>query len=353
MLDIYLQGALMERVIWGNTTADYVQAFLVFLFFLIIFKIFQTAVLRYARRIAEHTKTLFDDAVVDIISSFRPPFYAFISFYLGIYLLEISELAEKTLTAVIIAWVVLQVSIAAKILIQYAFRGPAEDASTNAKSIVKALNLTAKIIIWTFGLLLILSNLGINVTSLIAGLGIGGIAVAFALQSILSDLFSSFALYSDRPFEEGDFIVVGEHSGTVKSIGLKSTRIRALQGEEIVIPNKELTVARIQNFKKLERRRIVFAFGVEYGTPIQKIKKIPDMVRGIIGSLGDLEVDRIHFNKFGDSSLDFEVVYFVNESDYALYMDRQQDINIKILEEFEKEKISMAFPTRTVHMVKD
>ena len=202
------------------------------------------------------------------------------------------------------------------------------------------------------GLLLILSNLGFDITTLIASLGIGGVAIALAVQSILSDLFNSLSIYVDKPFTVGDFIIVGDHMGTVQKIGLKTTRIQALQGEEIVISNSELTSSRVRNFKQMQKRRIVFAFGVTYDTSTEKVKKIPEMVKNAIDPLEKAEYDRAHFKNFGDSSLDFEVVYYVLTGDYTEYMDIQQSINLRIMEEFEKEGIEMAFPTRTVHLVK-
>ena len=214
------------------------------------------------------------------------------------------------------------------------------------------IGLLIRIILWAVGILLILSNLGFDITSLVASLGIGGVAIALAVQNILSDLFSSLSIYIDQPFKVGDFIIVGEHMGTVENIGLKTTRLRALQGEEIVISNSELTATRVQNFKRMQKRRIVFAFGVTYDTPVEKMKQIQDMVKKAIDPLEKAEFDRAHFKSFGASSLDFEVVYYVLTGDYAEYMDIQQSINLRIMEEFEKENIEMAFPTRTVHLVK-
>jgi small-conductance mechanosensitive channel len=198
----------------------------------------------------------------------------------------------------------------------------------------------------------IMSNLGFDVTSLVAGLGIGGIAVALALQSVLSDVFSSFSIYFDKPFQAGDFIIVGQHMGIVKHIGIKSTRIQTLQGEELIISNKELTSARVQNFKKMEKRRITFTFGVTYQTPVKKLKKIPEMVKEIVAKIELADLDRVHFRKYGDFSLNFEVVYYVKIPDYGKYMDTQQEINLALKERFEKEGIEFAYPTQTIFLNK-
>ena len=198
-------------------------------------------------------------------------------------------------------------------------------------------------------MLLILSNLGIDITSLVAGLGIGGIAFAFAMKNILGDLFSSFAIFFDKPFLPGDFIRVGDQSGTVKKIGIKTTRVQASQGEEIVFSNQELTSTQIHNFKKLKERKIYFSFGVVYETPLKQIKEIPKIVKGIISEISEARFDRAHFNRFDDSALNFDVVYFVETDDYKKYMDIQQKINIEIMEVFEKEKIEMAYPTQVIY----
>ena len=220
-------------------------------------------------------------------------------------------------------------------------------------SLSSALSLILRVILWTVGILMILSNLGFNVTSLLASLGIGGLAVSLALQPLFADIFSSFSIILDKPFEEGDYIVCGEYKGTVKRIGLKTTRLEALQGEELVISNAELTAARVQNFKKLQKRRIVFAIGVTYDTPPATLRGIPKIIEDVISGKEHAEFSRAHFWEFADSSLNLEIVYFIHSSEYVDYMDTQQEINLEILEAFEKEGIEMAFPTRTVHVVGD
>jgi small-conductance mechanosensitive channel len=207
-------------------------------------------------------------------------------------------------------------------------------------------------IVWVLGLVIILSNLGFNVTALITGLGIGGIAIALAIQNILSDLLSSISIFLDKPFEEGDFIIVDNDLGTIKKIGIKSTRISTLQGEELVISNKELVEKRIHNYKKLSRRRIVFSIGLTYNTKLDKLKQAVNIIKEIINSIELADLDRVHFSKFGDFSLIFDIVYYVNIGDYNKYMDTQQEINFKIKQEFEKQGIEMAFPTQTIYLEK-
>jgi small-conductance mechanosensitive channel len=196
---------------------------------------------------------------------------------------------------------------------------------------------------------------GIDLTGLAIGGAATAIVIGFALQSILGDFFSAFSIYFDKPFEIGDFIIVGDYSGTVKKIGMKSTRVQLLQGEELVLSNKELTTASIRNFKKMTRRRIEFGFGVTYDTSLEKLKKIPDIIKSIINTESIKHVyklDRVHFSEFGDFSLNFDVVYYLDTQDYNKYKDTQQEINFRIKESFEKEGIEMAFPTQTIFLNK-
>jgi small-conductance mechanosensitive channel len=199
----------------------------------------------------------------------------------------------------------------------------------------------------------ILSSLGYNISALLAGLGIGGIAVAFALQTILADIFASFSIYFDKPFRVGDYIVVGNDRGTVKHIGIKTTRIKSLEGPELVISNKELTSSRIHNYKKMEKRRISFTIGIVYETPLEKVKKAKEIIENVIKDQKMAELDRVHFARFGDFSLEFEIVYYMLSTDYKDYMDTQEKINLKIKEEFEKEGIEFAYPTQKIYLGKD
>ncbi|MBV7431410.1 MULTISPECIES: mechanosensitive ion channel family protein [unclassified Acidovorax] len=205
-------------------------------------------------------------------------------------------------------------------------------------------------LLWSVVLLAILSNVGVNITAFIASLGVGGIAVALAVQNILGDLFASLAIAVDKPFEVGDFIVVGSVSGTVQVIGLKTTRIRSLQGEQIVMSNTDLLKQTISNYRMLEKRRIVFGFGVSYNTTPEQAEAIPGVVRKLIDAHPELRFDRAHFKAFGASSLDYEVVYIVQDPAFNLYMDLQQSINLGLMREFKAMGVEFAFPTSTVHI---
>jgi len=222
-----------------------------------------------------------------------------------------------------------------------------KSAMRNALSLIQFF---VRVAVWSIALLLLFENLGFDVTALVAGLGIGGIAIALAAQSVLGDLFSSLAIVLDRPFEVGDFIVFGDQNGTVEKIGIKTTRIRSLSGEQIACSNTDLMNSRVHNFKRMDERRIVLVLGVTYDTPASKLERIPEMVKVIVEGQTQARFDRSHFRGFGDSALEFETVYWVLSADYTVYMDVQQAINFGIFRAFESENIEFAFPSRTLYV---
>jgi small-conductance mechanosensitive channel len=212
------------------------------------------------------------------------------------------------------------------------------------------LGFIAKIVLWVIVAMLTLQNLGVEVTALVAGLGVGGIAVALAAQNILGDLFASMSIVLDKPFVLGDFIVVDDAMGTVEKIGLKTTRLRSLGGEQLIFPNNKLLQSRIRNHKRMTERRVQFTVGVAYETPRETLQRIPTIVRDAIEAQPETRFDRAHFKSFGPSSLDFEVVYFVLKPDHRIYMDIQQAVNLLLLDRFAAEKIQFAYPTQTLHV---
>ncbi len=205
-------------------------------------------------------------------------------------------------------------------------------------------------LLWSVVMLAILSNVGVNITAFVASLGVGGIAVALAMQNILGDLFASLAIAVDKPFEVGDFIAVGDITGTVQVIGLKTTRIRSLQGEQVVMSNTDLLKHTISNYRMMETRRIVFGFGVTFDATPEQAEAVPQVVRKIIEGLPQLKFDRAHFKAYGASALEYEVVYIVQDPAYGVYMDMQQAINLAMMREFKTLGVEFAFPTRTVHI---
>ncbi len=333
-----------------NSIKGYLIALGFFVLAIIVLKIFKQIIIVKIKKLADHTKTEFDNLLIKTVDSIGWPFYLFFSLYFAFKFIIIPGILEKIVFYLLLIIGIYYVVRGIQKIIDYGFHKIIEKKQDTA--VVNLLSKITKIVLWVIAIIIILQNLGYNISTLAAGLGIGGLAIAFAIQNILGDIFASFSIYFDRPFQIGDFIIVGSDMGTVKKIGIKSTRIQTLQGEELVISNKELTEIRIHNYKKMEKRRIVFTFGVVYKTPTEKVRKIPDIVKNIINSVNLAETDRVHFNKFGDSSLNFEVVYYLNSSDYNEYMDVQQQINLAIKQEFEKEKVEFAYPTQTVFINK-
>ena len=217
---------------------------------------------------------------------------------------------------------------------------------------LRFLNGLFKFLVWTIALLIFLDNIGVEISTLAASLGIGGIAVAFAAQAVFQDLLSYVTIAFDQPFDIGDYIVVGEISGTIEYIGLKTTRLRSLLGELVIIPNKVLTNERIHNYKTLNRRRVTLNIGLTYSTTSEQLKEVPTIIESIIKSVDLVEFDRCHFNAFNDSSLNFTTVYYILDADYKLFMDKQQSINLEIKRIFDEKNLNFAFPTRSIFIEK-
>ncbi|MBD3311578.1 MAG: mechanosensitive ion channel [Candidatus Magasanikbacteria bacterium] len=342
----------------GNSGWDYLLTILVFVGAIIILKIFQVVILRKLKKLAEKTETEADDLLIEIFSNVRPPFYFLFALFLALRFLNYSDFANKLLFVILVAIVVLEVIRAIEQVIDFYTKKYIEDEEKDnvekqqAKSMMRIVRTFTVAAMWLIAILVILSNLGINVTSLVASLGIGGIAIALAVQNILSDMFSSFSIFVDKPFKVGDTIVVGTDSGTVERIGLKSTRIRTIRGEELVVSNKELTTVRIQNLKKMKQRQDKFVLSVTYETPKEKLIKIPEIIEKIIKNIKGAEFKRCYLMEFADSSVNYEVVYVVEPPDFAKFVAVKHELNMEILKVFEKENIDLAYPTQTIFMKK-
>jgi small-conductance mechanosensitive channel len=244
--------------------------------------------------------------------------------------------------------VILFVRLLERALLFFVRRGMRRDHE--AGEIPSFLTVFLRAILWVIGLLFLLSNLGVNITSLVAGLGVGGIAVALAAQNILGDLFSSFSIYFDKPFVLGDYVTVGQHSGNVKNIGLKTTRLQALSGEEVVIPNGEITATRIQNYRFMKVRRVVFSLNVDPRLPASVLGGVPAAIRDIVEPNGKVRFDRSHLKEFTDAGALFETVYYIDTDDYVFFMDTQQRVLLAIKEKLEREGIGLSYPTQNVFL---
>lgn len=336
----------------GNTLAEYVTALVAFLVILLILKIVQWSLLRYLGKLSKRTDTTIDDVLIRIVKTIRPPFYSFISVYLAVrFFLDLEPVVGQIFDGLLIIWVVYQVVFVAQVLIDYLVRTYLMRGENDAgeESMVNILGVLTKIVLWAIGILAILANLGFDILPIIAGLGVLGLGIGLALQPVFTDLFAAFTIFFDKPFRVGDFIIFGDQMGTVEKIGVISTRLRALSGEEIVMPNSDLTSATIHNINELARRRVAFHFGVTRETGIEKLRDIPNLTKKAIENIEKVDFDRAHFKQFDNSALTYEIVYYINSGDYAEYMGIQEEINLNLCESFAKEKIDMAYPTQVVY----
>lgn len=343
---------ILSKVYYNNTVQDYLIALGIIVGGILILRIFKKVILSRLKKWSDQTETKLDNFLINTIEKFALPALNFVILYIGINYLELSEKAHQVIriaVAVIVTYFVLRlISTTALHGLQSYVRK--QDQGEEKVKQLGGIMLILNIIIWAVGAIFLFDNLGYNVGTIIAGLGIGGIAIALAAQNILGDLFNYFVIFFDRPFEIGDFIVLDDKSGTVEYIGIKTTRVKALSGEQLILSNSDLTKSRVHNFKRMDRRRIQFDVRVTYQTPIEQVREIPELIRSIVTSISDITLDRTHFMAFGESSLVFQTVYFVENSDFNKYMDIQQNINLRLFEEFEKRGIEFAYPTQSIFL---
>jgi small-conductance mechanosensitive channel len=303
--------------------------------------------------LAGNTANTWDDAVAEMLSRTRSPFILLVALFLGSLFLSLTpEYRQISYSIAAIALLVQGGLWLNALLLYWLKQDEQRRRKTDPGSVaaVNAMGFVGRLVLWAIVLLLVLDNLGVDVTALVAGLGVGGIAVALAVQNILGDLFASLSIVLDKPFTVGDFLIIDDYLGSVEHIGLKTTRIRSLSGEQLVFSNTDLLKSRIKNYGRMFERRVVFKLGVTYQTPHAKLQRIPDIIREAVEDQEPVRFDRSHFQGYGDFSLNFETVYFVLKPDYNLYMDIQQAINLQIHARFEQEGIEFAYPTQTLYV---
>ena len=268
--------------------------------------------------------------------------------------LKVVELPERWETAMSHGWFIaleFQIALWMDTAVRLWMESLTHDGKARNPVTTTIIGIMIRIVIWTMMLLSILANLGVDITAMVASLGVGGIAIALAVQTLLSDIFASLSIGVDKPFEIGDFVVFGSVAGNIEHIGLKTTRIRALSGEQIVCANADLLKQILHNYKRMNTRRIVFKFGITYNTPSDKVRQVSALVRRIVDGVENANFDRAHFLAFDDSQLTFEVVYIMQVSDYNAYMDAQQEINLQLLDGIGEMGVQFAFPTRSVEFI--
>ncbi len=302
-------------------------------------------------RLAARTDNRIDDAIVYTLRQTHLAALLAVGTAAGVSMAELPGQARQLLTRAVTLVLIVQVGIWCMNLAVgwlQSYRERKLQGDRGSATSVGALILVSRLVIGSLTVLIGLDNVGVDVTALITGLGIGGVAVALALQSVLGDLFASLAIALDRPFAIGDFLIVGEFMGTVEEVGLKTTRLRSLSGEQLVFANSDLLGSRIRNYGRMNERRVAFSLGVVYDTPLDELRRIPAIIRETILEQDHTRFDRSHFARYGDFALLFETVYFVQAADYNLYMDIQQAVNLRLRERFDDAGIVFAFPTQTL-----
>lgn len=301
--------------------------------------------------LVKRTESKWDDAFAELVAHTNSLFLFIIALFIGSLFLDLHGIQREIVFSVAAVAVIVQGGLWLNGLIQFVLNSEASrrrQMDPASVTTVNAMGFVGRLVLWAVVLLLILQNLGVDITALVAGLGIGGVAVALAVQNILGDLFASLSIVLDQPFSVGDFLIIGDLLGSVEHVGLKTTRLRSLSGEQLIFSNADLLGSRIRNYGRMFERRVVFNLSVTYQTPREKLIRIPTIIRLIIEEQEKVRFDRSHFQAYGDFSLKFETVYYVLGSDYNLYMDIQQAIYLQIHEAFEQEGIEFAYPTQTI-----
>jgi small-conductance mechanosensitive channel len=297
---------------------------------------------------ARRTATGIDDAVLALARRTRVYFLSAAAVLVGARFLALPPTAESYLATAFILVALAQLGVwgttGVNLWIQRQIERHRARADAASVSTMRALGIAAKVVLWTIVAITVLDQLGVNITALVTGLGIGGVALALAVQNILGDLLAALSIVFDKPFDVGDFIVVDEVQGTVEHIGLKTTRLRSISGEQVIVSNGDLLRSRIRNFKRMLERRVVFTTDVAHDTPPEVVAKIPATIREVVTTQQPVRFDRSHFSTYTDSALRIETVYYVLDPDYTRFLDIQQTINLELLRRFNADKIRLAFP---------
>jgi len=346
------QLEFLSRVYFGNSVSEYLLAVVTFLAVLWGFLLARRVFINQLHALAKLTSTHFDDLIVEMLEKVKTPECYVVAFYVALGPLTVHHRFDRGLHIVVVALVayrlVTMLQAAAAYAVEKVILADAADADIQHLDTAQTVTLAAQGFIWVGAFLFVLSNLGFNITSMVAGLGISGIAVALAAQAVLGYLFSAVAIYLDKPFVVGDGIKVGDLVGTVEHIGVKTPRVRSVNGELLVFPNSTLTSTKIQNFQQMTERRSVIAFSLPADTPPTVLKKVPGHARSAVGKAKDARLDRAHLSGVEEGTLRFELVFYVRGTDYNAFMDAQETVLLDLLESLRLEGVALSGPAMRV-----
>ncbi len=346
-----LLSELAALPLFRNSILDWLLALALATGLLLTLLFARRLVRSFHARLKKTPQTELVELPVEILSRTALPFFLALAVFAGLGTLSMSEGTAQVLRSAVTIALFWQAGVWASAAAVAFLERKRRRTLTTDRAIAGSLGIIGfiiRVVIWAVVVLLILENLGVDVTALVAGLGIGGIAIALAVQNILGDLFASLSITFDRPFIEGDFLIVGDYMGSVEHIGLKSTRLRSLSGEQIILANADLLGSRVRNYGRMFERRVVFTLHVPYETSPELLERIPAVIREIIAEQKDTRFDRCHFAKHAVGTLDFETVYYVLSADYNRYMDIQQAINLRIHRQFARLGVEFAYPTQRI-----
>ncbi len=344
---------LLNRMALGNPGAAWLRAAAVGLVIGIGLRVVFWRIVVAAERWSRNTSTRVDDLVVATLKKTKLFFILAVAVWGGSLSLTLPDRLSTAIWVVLRVAAILQAAVWTNAALSHAlenYRAKVMAQNPGAVTGMAALGVVMRAVLWGVFLLLLLQNLGVQVTALITGLGIGGIAIALAVQNVLGDLLASLSIIFDRPFEVGDFVIVDDLMGTVENVGLKTTRMQSITGEQLVFNNSDLLSSRIRNYKRMRERRILFNVGVVYGTPREVLEEIPKMIQSAVEGAEGTRFDRCHFKEFGDSALIFEAVYYMLVPEYQAFMDVQQAVNLALYSGFTDRGIEFAFPSQTIYL---
>ncbi len=341
---------ILENILNANPIQNYLLALIFFIIIILLINFIKTTLLKKIENLTEHTANKIDDILIPTITNISNYFYYLLALYISTKILILPSSIDKLLSGLLFFFLIYETIIITKNIFHLWMLKKIEKKNTkSAVTVYGAIEKFFGFFLWVMAIFFLLSHYGVNINALVTGFGIGGIAIAFAFKSILQDIFAYFSIVLDQPIKEGDYIKTGELKGTVKSIGIKSTRLKAVEGKEIIIPNDKITSGKLENYGDATYRRVSVTIGVAYDTPIPKLKKIKTKLKNIVESFEKTKFMRCHLKTLADSALEFELIYNITNRNYITYMDTNESINLQILQYFKRAKIEIPYPTQTIY----